>query len=392
MINLSLNIPSYGVIAFKNHQEVYSHFEGLRNIEKNLPMTRDTKLRVASVSKMFTMFSIMQLVEQGKLNLDEDVSKYLGFKLRNPNFDNQPITIRMLASHTSTLRDGLIYSLPPQYSINEFFKPNGIAYDNGIHFADKDKSFFTYCNLNYGILATIIECLTGERFDLFQKNHLFNQLNINADYVIGNLDFKSFSNLGTIYQKNLPQIDNYPSQPEPDTVLIQNPYARSTDTEYSLKNYKIGTNATIFSPQGGLRISFDELAIVMKIILNGGNQIIKSKSLNEMCRSQWIFNDKFVNGDTYEVMFNYGLGLYRIIGNGKARLCKDYNIDFIGHSGEAYGLISGFYFTADFKNGILFMINGTNFELGSDESLGKFSNNYIYEEEIINPVCNFLMR
>ncbi|MBR6013796.1 MAG: beta-lactamase family protein [Selenomonadaceae bacterium] len=79
---------------------------GKRNIEKNLPVTEQTKFRVASVSKMFTMFGIMKLVDEGKINLDEDVSKYLGFELKNPNFPDEKITVRMLASHTSTIRDG----------------------------------------------------------------------------------------------------------------------------------------------------------------------------------------------------------------------------------------------------------------------------------------------
>ena len=74
--------------------------------EKNHPFTRESRFRVASVSKMFTVFTIMQLVEQGKLNLDDDVSKYLGFTLRTPNYPNTPITVSMLASHQSSLRDG----------------------------------------------------------------------------------------------------------------------------------------------------------------------------------------------------------------------------------------------------------------------------------------------
>ena len=130
-------VLGFGVIAFKDGKKIYSYFGGKRNIEKNLPVTEDTKFRVASVSKMFTVFSIMQLVEQGKINLDEDVSKYLGFKLRNPNFPDEKITVRMLASHTSTLRDGKNYILPQDLSLEEFFKPEGKYFENGAHFADK---------------------------------------------------------------------------------------------------------------------------------------------------------------------------------------------------------------------------------------------------------------
>ncbi|MBQ7155888.1 MAG: serine hydrolase [Synergistaceae bacterium] len=380
-----LQVPGLGVIVFKNGGIVYEYFSGLRNIDKALPLEKNTRLRAASVSKMFTMFGIMQLVEDGKIDLDEDVSNYLGFTLRNTNFPDEKITVRMLASHTSTLRDGDNYSLPPSKSIQEFFRPEGSEYNNGIHFAEQDKTFFTYCNLNYGILGTIIEKVSGERFDLYQKNHVLKPMGINADYVVGNLSSEDFSNLGTLYRKQngkwTAQADDYESQPPQNTAWNEN-----------LNDYVIGTNATAFSPQGGLRISFAELGNCLEMMINGGNfrgtRIISEASFNEMCRPQWIYNPDVKNGDTYDVMYIYGLGLYQIEGSGKARLCEKYDIDFTGHSGDAYGLISGVYFRPGTKDGVIFMVNGTGVEAGIDErSAGRFSNGYIWEEEIMNPVC-----
>ena len=379
-------ITGLGVIVFKDGKKIYKNFFGKRNLEKNLPVTENTKFRVASVSKMFTVFTILQLVEQGKINLDEDASEYLGFKLRNPNFPDEKITVRMLASHTSTLRDGKIYSLPPKISIKEFFKPA-----SG-HFGKEDKNFFSYCNLNFGILGTIIEKVTGERFDLYQKKNIFRQLEINADYIVGNL--KDFKNLGAIYQKNIAQIDDYKFKPKKNFVVVQNPYA--SDLFYSLKNYQVGTNATIFSPQGGLRISFAELANCLEMFFNKGvfcgKKILREDLFFEMCKPQWIFDEKIQNGDTLGVMFNYGLGLYRIDGGSRARLCKDFKIDFIGHSGEAYGMISGLYFRPGKKDGVIFMMNGADILAGDEKSFGRFSNNFIWEEEIINPICENFFR
>ena len=404
--NNGAKVPGLGVIVFKDGEEVYSNFLGRQHINEDKPMTRDTRFRVASLSKMFTIFTIMQLVDEGKINLDADVSRYLDFKLRNPNYPDEPITVRMLASHTSTLRDGKIYSLPPEYSIEEFFKPNGVAYAEGIHFAKENKKHFHYCNLNYGILGTIIERVTGVRFDIYQKDHILNQLDIKADYVVGNLGEHEFENLGTLYQKNLngvwneefnwiAQIDNYPTQPAKDIVLVQNPYERDKDAMYSLKNYKVGTNATIFSPTGGLRISFEELSHCLQMIMNGGtykgNQIISSELLAEMIKPQWVYNEQKFNGNTCGVMFNYGLGMYKIFGNGKARLCRDHEIDFIGHSGEAYGMIAGLYFIPNTKNGVIFMMNGEAIDPDSPTSLGKFSNSYIWEENIMDPICNHIL-
>ena len=357
---------------------------GKRNLDKNLPVTKETRFRAASVSKMFTMFGIMQLVEAGKIGLDEDVSTYLGFNLRNPHFPDEKITVRMLASHTSTLRDGESYSLSPEYTLEEFFREGGVKYENGEHFAVEDKNFFTYCNLNYGILGTVIERVSGERFDLYQKNHVLKPMNIKADYVVGNFEESDFNNLGAIYRKEdgkwTAQVDSYETQPPKDTVW---------ETQ-SLNDYKIGTNATVFAPQGGLRISFEELANCLEMMLNDGTfrgtQIISKASFSEMCKPQWVYNSK--NGDPYDVMFSYGLGLYQIDGAGKARLCEKHDIDFIGHSGAAYGLISGLYFRPGMKDGVIFMINGVGVEEGVDErSFGKFSNSFIWEEQIMNSIC-----
>lgn len=382
---ISKKIPGLGVIVYKDGGEVYKNFFGLRNIKKNLPVTENTRFRVASVSKMFTVFTILQLVEQGKINLDEDVSNYLGFKLRNPNFPDEKITVRMLASHTSTLRDGKIYSLPPKFSLEKFFNSDKII------FAEEDKNFFCYSNLNYGILGTIIEKITGERFDIYQKKNIFKQLEIDADYLVGNLDRKNFENLGVLYQENISQIDDYEFQPPKNFISLQNPYMAGGNLFYSLKNYKVGTNATIFSPQGGLRISFRELANCLEMFFNKGvfrgKKILREDLLAEMCKPQWVYDEKNPNGVTLGVMLNYGLGLYRIDGKSRARFCKNFEIDFIGHSGEAYGMISGLYFRPGKKDGVIFMANGTDILAGDEKSFGKFSDNFIWEEEIMEPIC-----
>ncbi len=345
-----VQVTGLGVIAFKDGEVVYKNFFGKRNLEKNLPVTKDTKFRVASVSKMFTMFGIMKLVEEGKINLDEDASKYLGFELRNPNFPDDKITVRMLASHTSTIRDGKDYILPPSYRLEEFFKSYGVAYEDGKHFAT-EKNFFKYSNLNYGILATIIEKVSGERFDKFIKKNILQPMKISADYVVGNLNKKDFQNLGALYKQEngkwLATVDKYSGQPKKDTVKISSKYVTGSGFQ-SLKDYKIGRNATIFNPAGGLRISFEELGNCLEMIMNGGNfrgkKIVREDLLKEMLSKQWIYDEENKNGDNYDVMFSYGLGFYQIDGAGPARLCKNHKIDLIGHSGEAHGMISGLYF------------------------------------------------
>lgn len=133
-------VPGVGAAVIKNDRLVYEKTFGSRyidneNPQNNLPLTRDTKLRIASISKVFVAAAYMQLAEQGKIDLDADISRYLGFTLRNPNYPDTPITSKMLLSHTSSLRDGEVYTIPSKYSLQELFRPEGIFYESGAHYA-----------------------------------------------------------------------------------------------------------------------------------------------------------------------------------------------------------------------------------------------------------------
>ncbi len=408
-------VPGLGVIAFKDGKEVYSSFHGSaiidsQNPQNSRPFTRDSRFRVASVSKMFTMFTIMQLTEQGKLDLDTDVSKYLGFQLRNPNYPDIPITARMLASHQSSLRDGKIYSIPPEMGLQEFFRKDGKFYEDGAHFAPQGKApgkYFAYSNLNYGILGTIIEKVTGERFDKYQKNHILKQLDIKGDYLPSNFSKKEFAKLGAVYQKkdadgvwneNGPwraTQDGYPQgQPKKDTVDLQNPYAENFQDTYSLKDYVPGTNATVFSPAGGLRISCEELSHALAMLLNdgtyNGKKILSPASVKTMLSREWIYDTSTKNGSTYGgTILSYGLGMYQMDGNSTARFCRDNDIDLVGHTGEAFGLLSILAIRPNTRDGYIYIMNGEAVEEDEDtRSAGKFSNNYIWHETVGNAICH----
>ena len=85
----------------------------------------------------------MQLVEEGKINLDEDVSRYLGFTLRNPSYPNKAITSRMLLSHTSSIRDYPTPYVPFKSNVKSFFTSADCWTRS-----KAPGSYFSYCNLN----------------------------------------------------------------------------------------------------------------------------------------------------------------------------------------------------------------------------------------------------
>ena len=128
-VNHPLAACSVGII--KNGKIIFYDTVGYKQINnedssQNIKANYKTIFRIASISKLFTTIAIFQLVEKGLVDLDTDISDYLGFEVRNPNFPNIPITIKMLLSHTSSLRekggnDTSTYRIPYPHPISEFF-------------------------------------------------------------------------------------------------------------------------------------------------------------------------------------------------------------------------------------------------------------------------------
>ena len=107
------------------------------------PVTIDDPARVASISKLVVAIAVMRLVEQGKLDLDRDISDYLGWKVRNPAFPDAPITLRALLSHQSGLRDAVDYIVPLDGSL-EAVLVDPKAWDAG----HAPGTYFSYANIN----------------------------------------------------------------------------------------------------------------------------------------------------------------------------------------------------------------------------------------------------
>lgn len=410
-------VSGYGVMAYKDGQLIYQRTGGWRYIDgsdptKNLPFEEDSRYRTASISKTFAAIGAMRLVEQGKLDLDRDVSDYLGFQLRNPNYPDTPITARMLMSHTSSLEDGSIYSIPPEYSIREFFVPEGKYWLDGEHFANSndgvDRSpgvYFHYCNLNYGVLGTVMECITGQRFDEYMKENVLEPMGIGASYNPGDFDAEEIQTLSAIYQKQsggvwdksgpyIAQIDNYQGQVQDhDKVLITNPDTQDEVVLEDLSDYKIGTNGTIFSPQGGLRVSMDEMKVLIELFLNdgtvNGTQILTPESVNEMFTPVWTYDEVANNGNTYSgLMCAYGLGIQIMTSEYGDRFTEDRNIVLAGHFGEAYGLLAGLFMDRETGDVIYYVMNG----MGGPEAEngGVYSSMYRWEEKFCTTLLNNL--
>ena len=89
----------------KDGKIVYNKSIGYKDLETKTPLGNEDIMRIASISKSFTATSLLQLVDKGVISLDDDVSDLIGFQIRNPHHPDVPITLKMVLSHTASIKD-----------------------------------------------------------------------------------------------------------------------------------------------------------------------------------------------------------------------------------------------------------------------------------------------
>ncbi|HAP34407.1 MAG TPA: hypothetical protein DCQ28_00110, partial [Bacteroidetes bacterium] len=356
---------------------------GFSDIARSIPVTDSTTYRIASISKTVAATALMQLYEQGKFKLDDDISSTIGFTLRNPNYPNDPITYRMVLSHTATVQDGSGYnkflsatSSNPPPLISSVLVSNGAYYSSDMWLNRKPGTYFTYTNMGFGIVGTLVEKISGERFDLYCKKHIFDPLGLEASFNVD--DLHNLNNLAVLYRTSggqwMAQADNYKG-------------IFPTPRDYS--NYVIGSNGSVFGPQGNLRVSAKDLSKFMIARMNGGVykgvSVLNDSTATLMNTPVWTFNGS--NGDNYYGLFrSWGLGTHITTNATNGDIVVSGKI-MAGHPGEAYGLISDAYCEA--KNnefGIVFITNGKD----GAYAFGSKSAFYEVEEAVFSTVYNFI--
>jgi len=394
-------LASLSVLAVRDGRVVYERQFGERFIasatDAAKPADAKTMYRIASVSKLVTAIGVMRLVEERKLALDEDVSTYLGWRLRNPHFPEAKITLRMLLTHTSSLRDGAFYFWPAKIAIKDVLVPGGAQYGEGLMWAHDHApgGYFTYCNLNSGVIATIMERVTGERFDRLMKGLVLGPLGMRGGFNPADFTGEELANVATLYCKcterdNVEKWD--PSgawNPQVDDYSMRRPEVRAND------EFVPGTNGTVFGPQGNLRVSAADLAKVLLMLVNGGEyegrRLLASATVDQMLTIQWRYDPASPNGDhsdgKRQRLYNaWGLGVQIFLGEtgpfagDKVVMTNDF--DAAGHLGDAYGLTSALLFDRDRRAGMIFFIGGTAFDPATWP--GEHSALYRHEELILD--------
>lgn len=361
-------------------EAVGAHYSGLRNVENKLPVNENTKFRVASISKSFTAAALLVLYDDGYFELDDDISEALGYTVVNPNFPETTITYRMLLSHRSSLQDGdgygpfltSTYSNFPFPNISEVLLPDGDFYTPNMWRTEQPGSYFAYSNISYGLIGTLIEALSGIRFDLYVVQNILDPLGIEGNFNVAELE--NIENLAALYRDNVPQADDF------NGVNPNSPIAGF---------YTPGTNGAVFAPQGGLRCSLSDLLNFGEMLANqgvfNGIQILQPETAALMISDQWTYNQS--NGDNYFGLFNsWGLGIHRAGNSGLGDQVIPNEMVF-GHPGEAYGLISDLYIHPGTGMVFAFLTNG--YTSGGGYSFGNSTSYYAPEEDAFGLIHDY---
>lgn len=138
------------------------------------PMTPQTPVVIGSVGKSLTALAIRQLVEAGRIEMDEPVTRYLPwFRLAGPPGAGDAITIRALLDHTSGLStaDGQ----DPRWYVPGMV-PEGVVRALATIRADRPAGSYEYSNLNYVVLGVIVEAVSGQAYGEYLRQHVFEPL------------------------------------------------------------------------------------------------------------------------------------------------------------------------------------------------------------------------
>lgn len=173
--------PGAAVVIMQHGQVIYQRQCGLANLEHDIPVARDTRFELASVSKQFTAFAVFLLEHEGMLSLNDPIREYLP---ELPDYAD-PIRIHHLVHHTSGLPEYLTVA-----RLAGFGEMDVIAFDDLLRMLQRWESLYRapgsewdYTNTNYALLAEIVARVTGEAFPDWMAANVFAPLRMHDSFI-----------------------------------------------------------------------------------------------------------------------------------------------------------------------------------------------------------------
>jgi CubicO group peptidase (beta-lactamase class C family) len=349
-------------VAFDRDGIVATRTEGHADPATRRAVTIDDPVRIASISKLVLTIGVMRLVEQGRLDLDADVSGALGWQLRNPNFPDVPISLRLLLSHTASLTDGAGYWQVPLDGEFRKLLDDPKAWDA----EHAPGSYWRYANVGFPLVGAVMEKTTGERLDLLMQRLVIQPLGLHACYGWPTCDEATAARAVVLYAEGKPQVDDNHGR-KPACGITP-----ASDGSCDLSKWRAGAAPNVFGPQGGLRISAKDLSKIGRLLLGDGEvdgvRLLKPESVRAMIGPEWRFDVH--NGLTLEeddpirtrggFTCQYGLAVHTLASGLPG--CGDDpfgdGVQRVGHSGNAYGLLAGLWVDREAGTGVAYFSTG----------------------------------
>lgn len=339
------------LVASKN-QILATSNNGVMSLETNVPLNNDAIFRIASISKVIVAIGAMTLYDQGKLDINKDISEYLGYVVRNPHYPTVPITVKMLMTQTSSISDGAddlkgydgVNGPHTDISLQDLLtNPDYPYYLDKTFSKNCPGDHWEYSNFGCGILACIIEKISGMYFSDYIRQAILLPLNIDGSFRVSDIVNKDL--VVSLYDyKN-------------EFVLLR---SKDRFLKGEFPRYELGNNFRM--PAGGLFISTINLAKIMQMMMNKGIyqgvRILKSTTVELMEQTHW-------QGESNDPMYKKK-GLQMIILD---QFTKD---PLKGHFGGAYGLKSFMLYNNEI--GMIFMCNGADYQTRDDQE-----SNFLHE-------------
>ena len=271
-------IVGIGAAIIVNKKVVWSKGFSYADKENKKPFTTDTIMNIGSIAKNFTGVCLMKAVEEKKLSLDEDINKYLPFKVINPYFPDEKITLRHLATHSSSLadrypfyEDSYNYEGTPNEDLGSFLKnyftAKGKYYAKENFLNHKPGAYYQYSNMPASLAGYIVEIATGKKLQELGKRNIFKPLKM--DRTGWDLSDINLADNTKLYEKKGDAVSSIPL--------------------YTFPTY----------PDGGVRTTVSSLVKYFIALLNEGEyrgiRILKKESVREMQKFQFTETKKPAN-------------------------------------------------------------------------------------------------
>ncbi len=245
------------VAVIKDGQVCYHYEYGYANKAEKKKVTEATKFRIASVSKVFTAMLAMKQSDDGLLDLDRDIGEILGYRVGHPAFPQQPVTTRMLLTHTAGLVDRK----------DMYRQPLRELLSNRRYYNSKPGTSFLYSNLSMGTAGAVLEKSAGQTVSEYARDAFLAPMGLDASFDAQYLSDKSL--VADCYENG----------------------AIACDNKFLTRNQTVGTPGTTFHlTAGGLLISAEDLASLMTLLINdgqyNGTRYLSQAALDEMLAKQ----------------------------------------------------------------------------------------------------------